>query len=48
MFKKVEKSMRIFRTYIENRKKTQTEPPEMKNIIFDMKKKNPPAGIILT
>ena len=41
MFKKVEKSMSIFRTYIENIKKTQTEPPEMKNIIFDIKKKKP-------
>ena len=42
MFKKVEKSMSIFRTYIENIKKTQTEPPEIKNIILDMKKK--PTG----
>lgn len=49
MFKKVEKSMSIFRIYIENIKKPQTEPPEVKNIIFDMKKKKHPlAGIILT
>lgn len=41
MFKKVEKSMSIFRIYIENIKKPQTEPPEMKNIIFDIKKKPP-------
>ena len=38
MFKKMEKIMSIFRTYIENIKKTQAELPEMKNIIFDMKK----------
>lgn len=38
IFKKMEKIMSIFRTYIENIKKTQTELPEMKNIIFDMKK----------